>query len=459
MLVAQYSVTVSGAADVTVEYGTTTNYGMQTSAQSTPSAGGTVIIQVAGMKQNTPYHMRAVVSSASGQIDDTDHTFQTGAIPTNDLPTFQVSAGSGQQPSPGLRLISALSETWAMTPGGDVVWYYKVNAPGSPFHLAKLMPSGHILLLLAFYDPNNSILREVDLAGNTIRELTQGQLQQNLTNAGYNINLVSIDHDVVVLPNGNWVFITSDSRVFTDLPGFPGQTTVQGNALVEVDPNNNPVWVWDTFDHLDVNRHPMGFPDWTHGNSLFYVPDDGSLLFSMRHQNWVLKIDFQNGSGSGDIIWKLGYQGDFTLQNSNTPADWFYAQHDATIVSPNLTGSFQMGVWDNGNDRVIDDAGDTCNPNGPPACYSTAALFDVDETNMTASRHWSYKTPFSFWGGSVQLLSNNNILFDETAPNDIHGSRSIETTQQANPPIVWTMISAELQPMYRVQLIPSLYPQ
>jgi arylsulfate sulfotransferase len=123
-----------------------------------------------------------------------------------------------------------------------------------------------------------------------------------------------------------------------------------------------------------------------------------------------------------------------------------------------LTGSFQLALWDNGNDRVVDDAGDTCSPSGTP-CYSTAAIFNVDETNMTASRAWSYQTPFSYWGGSVQLLANNNVLFDETAPSDIQGSRSIETTQQANPPIIWTLTTPLVEPMYRVKLIPSLYPQ
>jgi len=458
-LVAQYSVTVSGAATVSVEYGTSTSYGSQTSSQVTPAGGGTVIILVAGMMQSTAYHMRADVSSASGVVNDTDHIFQTSAIPADQVPYAQVTIGSGQQPSPGLRLVSALSETFALDSTGDVLWYYKIPGSQDPFYLTKPMSNGHMLILVNFAGPPiDSTLREVDLAGNTIRELTQSDLAQKLTAAGYNINLVSIDHDVLILPNGHWLFIVSDSRTFTDLPGYPGQTVVQGNAVVDVDQNNNPTWVWDAFDHLDVNRHPMNFPDWTHANSLFFVPDDGSFLLSLRHQSWVLKIDYQTGVGPGDVVWKLGYQGDFTLQNSNSPSDWFFAEHDANIVSSNLTGSFQLALWDNGNDRVVDDAGDTCSPSGTP-CYSTAAIFNVDETNMTASRAWSYQTPFSYWGGSVQLLANNNVLFDETAPSDIQGSRSIETTQQANPPIIWTLTTPLVEPMYRVKLIPSLYPQ
>ena len=57
----------------------------------------------------------------------------------------------------------------------------------------------------------------------------------------------------------------------------------------------------------------MGFPDWTHTNAILFSPDDGNLIVSVRHQNWVVKVDYANGVGTGDILWKLGYQGDFTL--------------------------------------------------------------------------------------------------------------------------------------------------
>ncbi len=39
--------------------------------------------------------------------------------------------------------------------------------------------------------------------------------------------------------------------------------------------------------------------------------DDGNLIISIRHQNWLVKIDYNNGAGAGDILWHLGYQGDF----------------------------------------------------------------------------------------------------------------------------------------------------
>ena len=458
-LVAQYTISTTGAATVSVEFGPTTSYGFQTSSQAIPSGGGTAKIFVAGMMQNTQYHMRADMNTSSGQSFDEDHTFTTGAIPAALMPQMQVTIPPGQQPTPGIQLVSFSGEAFAIDTMGNIIWYYN-NPTGVAPYLVKLLPDGNILMGLNFTGPPASTgIREIDLAGSTLRELDLDTLSQKLHTAGYNLNLYSIDHDVLLLPNGHLLFIVSNTRVFTDLPGYPGQTTVVGNAVVDVDQNNNPVWVWDAFDHLDVNRHPINFPDWTHSNALFYIPDDGSILLSMRHQHWILKIDYANGNGAGDIIWKLGHEGDFALLNSDSPADWFYAQHDANIIGPALTGNFQLALFDNGDYRVLDDGGDTCGTTGQPACYSTSAIFSVDEADRTAQRGWTNQLPYSFWGGSVQQLTNTNMFVNETAPADLgaNTSRVSEWTQQTNPTLLWQM-QFNNHTAYRTLHMGSLYP-
>jgi len=198
----------------------------------------------------------------------------------------------------------------------------------------------------------------------------------------------------------------------------------------------------------------MQFPDWTHANALAYSPDDGNLLVSLRHQNWVLKLDYENGTGTGNILWKLGYQGDFTL-NSDNPADWFYAQHDANIVSPNSTGDFLLGVYDNGNDRVLL----ACGSPGATPCYTRATIFEVNETNMTASVNWA-DSPLSFssWGGAVQLLPSRNMFVDLNAPViNPAGALVFEVTKTQTPQLVWQM-GINGQNDYRTIHLPSLYP-
>jgi len=323
----------------------------------------------------------------------------------------------------------------------------------------KLLPNGHMLLVLYTAGCAGGTLREIDLAGNVIKEFDYNSLAQKLQQAGHNIQVFSIDHDFVQLPNGHLLLLISNQRTFSDLPGYPGQTVVTGNSIVDLDANNNPVWVWDAFDHLDVNRHPMFFPDWTHANALVYSEDDGNLLFSLRHQSWVLKIDYRNGAGTGNVLWKLGSQGDFTLQNSTSDPDWFFAQHDPNFASSSTTGQFRLAMFDNGDNRPVDSNGIACAGLTPPYCFSTAAIFQVDENARTASRWWSLTTPYSWWGGSTRILSNSNVFVDETAPGDLNltAARMVEVTQSPNPQIIRT-IQIDGQNSYRTIHLPSLYP-
>lgn len=471
-LVAQYSVTTTTAATVSIQFGPTTSYGLTTSSQTTPSGGGTVIFLVGGMKQNTMYHMQAVVTDTSGTPSyDTDRTFQTQAPPDpSRIPAVTVTATPGMTPASGVELMSLNPGSanqlmiTAVDPQGNLIWYYDFDTSLGAPQPVKLLSNGHVLAMIS---PNpgqpGGTLQEIDLTGKVIQQFDYKQLQTALTNGGYNINVLSIDHDFVQLPNGHLLIIVSDSRVFTDLPGYPGKTTVLGDAIVDLDQNYKPAWVWDAFDYLDVNRHPMNFPDWLHANALVYISDDGNLLLSMRHQNWVIKIAYQNGAGNGDVIWHLGYQGDFSI-TSGQDTDWFAAQHDVNIASKNGTGDFQLAMFDNGDDRVVPGSGGQlmqCEGILPPlpGCYSASAIFDVNETTMTATRQWSYTTPYSFWGGVTRVLPNNNIFVTESTPADLNdtGMRSLELTPGSNSQVVWKLEIAN-QNSYRTIHLPSLYP-
>ena len=466
-LVAQYSVTTSSAATVAVQFGTTTSYGFTTSSQAI-EAGTPATFLVAGMKSNTLYHMRAVVSDSGGaQHYDNDHTFTTAAVDPARVPAIQVTTTAGMTPATGVELLSLNAGPsnqymiLAVDPEGNLIWYYDFSTSLGMPQPVKLLPNGHILAMIC---PNPGLpggtLQEIDLAGNLVHQFDYQQLQQKLNNAGYSIHVLSIDHDFVLLPNGHLLIIVSDSRVFTDLPGYPGQTTVLGDAIVDLDSNYNPVWVWDAFDHLDVNRHPMNFPDWLHANALVYIANDGNLLLSLRHQSWVVKIDYANGNGTGDVLWKLGYQGDFDL-SSGDDSQWFAAQHDVNLASKNGTGNFQLAMFDNGDDRIIDGSPISCEGVLPPLpnCYSVAAIFDVNESTMAASRQWGYQTPYSYWGGVTQVLPDTNIFVDESTPADLNneGMRAVEVTQTANPQVVW-QLQINNQNSYRTMHLPSLYP-
>jgi hypothetical protein len=276
-----------------------------------------------------------------------------------------------------------------------------------------------------------------------------------LAKAGYSVSVANFHHEILPLPNGHWIVLTNVKVPYTDLPGYPGTTQVLGDIVIDLDPTWNPVWVWSSFDHLDISRHPFQFPDWTHSNALAYLPD-GNLLLSVRHQNWLLKLDYENGAGNGDILWRLGHQGDFSLVQGD-PKQWFFAQHFPSLVASNGS-QLTLAVLDNGDDRVLDGGG-TCNPYfNPDPCYSRATIFDLDQDAKSANLTWHYDPGvYSFWGGSISQLANQDVEFDMTDPLDTDSSRVMEIAPGESQEIVW-QLDITGGNAYRAYRIPSLYP-
>jgi arylsulfate sulfotransferase len=107
----------------------------------------------------------------------------------------------------------------------------------------------------------DALLIEVDLTGNTIREMDAAALGVKMQTAGFDFIPGYFQHDFALLPNGHVILLTNFTRKFTDLPGCAGTTDVLGDGLVDPDENWNPVWHGNGFDYLNGNRHLFGLPD------------------------------------------------------------------------------------------------------------------------------------------------------------------------------------------------------
>jgi arylsulfate sulfotransferase len=475
--VAQYSLYLPAPGKVWVEFGKTTAYGQNTWQVATPTAnGGEVRILVAGMLGNTVYHMRArAVLNNGTTFTDADQVCTTGTPPA----TSPVTISTTGTPQPGIEMWNTVvpqgvAQAMATDLNGNVIWTYTyTGALIDVIQGIQLLPNGNLLMLISYLSSVTvnsgskviNEIREVDLAGNTVRNLTMDSLNQklaasNLRDAQGNVyNLKSFHHGVLALPNGHWVLLTDYSKNYVNLPGYPGTTSVQGDALIDVDENFNPDWAWNTFDHLDVNRHPMNFPDWTHSNGVLYSSDDHNLLLSIRHQNWIIKINFLDGQGSGNVMWRLGNGGDFKLVGAADPIDWFYAQHGFSYFTPNTTGVFRLGLMDNGNDRILPSGQVNCKPYAPvsASCYSTIPVLEINENNMTATMVTHYVPPpsyFTFFGGNAETLPNGDIHANFAAP--LSGAIVQELNPQG-PSVIWQGTTAKSDQFHAYRW-PSLYP-
>jgi arylsulfate sulfotransferase len=379
---------------------------------------------VAGMLPNTTYEMRDVRSDGTGS---TPRLFTTGALPTTlTFPSFTIQ----QPPAPGSdldqdMLFHGLSQSPSNTPNplatdlqGRVVWYYDISQSGftRTYPGQNLVPGGTVLLLgvdrYAASPGTLDVLREIDLAGNVVRETNVDAVNAQLTALGHN-PIFSFTHDVKRLPNGQTAVIGSTERT-VNINGTP--TNYVGMTIVVLDADSHVTWVWDAFEHLDVQRGPilgevlragdadqvaastprLPAVDWLHLNAVSWSPADGNLVLSLRHQDWVIKVDYRSGAGDGHVIWRLGQGGDFTV-SSTDPNPWFSHQHNAHYIDDHT-----FILFDNGNTRRASD----------PNADSRGQVWTLDEQTMTATLVvnadlGNYSNAF----GAAQRLSNGDYSF------------------------------------------------
>jgi hypothetical protein len=380
---------------------------------------------IAGMAENTEYLMYYqrlvgpfVVETGPNSV------FTTGLIPADVLaaiPTTTVIDPPEAGSSPETILLQSPLPVgpvprfpFATDRGGTVVWYANHAASRGAMLFRPITGGTMTVAMKGTNGINDQVLQEFDLAGNVIRQTTAPRVSEQLVAMGKD-PLTSFHHEALRLPNGHTAVIGSIERILTDVQG-PGPVDVLADYIVVLDTNWQVVWSWNGFDHLDVTRlatlnetcvhQGPGCPplfsgtlanDWMHSNGVAYSADDGSLLLSIRHQDWVIKIDYANGAGDGHVIWRLGPGGDFTTPLPDV-YPFFSHQHD-----PNFRDGTTIAVYDNGNTRCAQ-VGD---------CVSRGQVWQVNETTMTAIRVLNADLGnYSAALGSAQPLFNGNYHFN-----------------------------------------------
>lgn len=435
------------------------------SKQYTPykkcSSGKSLNFFVAGMLPRTRYVLQQE-GSLPGTIlhPGPDLTFQTGAIPASaNVPVAVVMNPKDAQTDASQSVL--LTSYLAALPGqsstpvatdarGRVIWYS--YSPDKPLrYLIRPLAGGTMFVLLQ----DQTILREIDLAGNTVRETNTGWISEQLQRKFGMPAVTSFHHDAVRLANGSIAAIASVEKIFNGIQGSSGPVDVLGDAIVVMDQNFNVTWAWNSFDQLDVTRRAVmgetcatnqpGCPpvllastigqttaaDWLHSNSLDYLAD-GNFILSMRHQDWVIKIDYRNGAGNGAVLWRLGKDGDFTMTSSD-PFPWFSHQHSASFNGNSLW------LFDNGNTRHSADANAT----------SRGQVFQLNESTRTASIMLSADLgSYSPALGSAEHLQNGNYHFLSGNLSSGH-SQSMEIVPDPGPAGKTDFLVDAANPAYR----------
>jgi arylsulfate sulfotransferase len=458
---------------------------------------GTMNFYIAGMLHTTTYNMHYEVETGSTIIpNSTILPFTTGPLPTSITfplvgeivpPSSQAETNSrvvftGFSPIGTRTCFPVGAYPEATNLKGSVLWYYGLDHPQTTRLVTGNSLLGTTLLMISQASGTGTgsfgnnvyqeVVREVDLAGNIIRQTNADRVSEQLVAAGTD-PISNFHHEAIRLPNGHTIAFGSVQRIYpAGTQGSSSSIDIVGLMIVELDQNFQLVWHWNAYDYagggtqLDINRaavrgescgvsfsclENLGCPpvliantaaDWLHGNSAQYQPSDGSLLVSLRDQDWVIKIDYNNGLGTGDILWRLGAGGDFSI-NSSDPYPWFSGQHD---VEFQYGGQQILSLFDDGNTRVL----------SFPGQPSRGQVLNVDQTNMQVSLNLNaYLDGYSPALGTAQLLGNGNYAFEPGFLNPgNHGyEQSIEVTP--NTSVVYEFQGGD--PAYRSWRLPSLY--
>jgi arylsulfate sulfotransferase len=373
---------------------------------------------IAGMYPSTEYQMHHETLTSAGMIVQTGKTltYTTGPIPagvTFPSQTVLTPAGPPSSVTAPILLhgyIGALQSATDLS--GNLLWYYSQHVG----HLTRTEIGGK-MFVHNDHNPNlyDNNIQEIDLAGNVTLETNAHRIDEQLAllkgpNGMPRRPINQFDHEVRRLSDGNIavkasseMLVTNAGQCGTNSKGKPETCDVIGAQLLILNPNLQIVWAWDAFDFLDISRRanlnevcyqgdspgcsifflaPQA-NDWLHANSI-QLTEDGNLLFSLRDQDWVIKINYANGTGDGSVIWRMGYQGDFTMIDPpssplcTTPDQqqayqWFTHQHDANFQ---FGGDSVFTTFDNGNLRRR-----RCDKNGNSRGYALT----VDEAGRTVT--------------------------------------------------------------------------
>ena len=424
-----------------VEYGLDT---LDTLDQRTPlvPSTGRVVLPVLGLKAGLGYRWRVVFTDAHGDRHASDtSTFET-PLPPPELPPLSLEVSE-----PGATvswvLASVIDQPDSSAIGifdrdGDWVWWVA-------------LPKGRIV-----------VTPEISPDG---RSVVWAEYATNLrVDGGYAVR-VAIDgsdrvetrlplghHDIVPHDDGTIAYV---AMTFGELATDDGPLRIATDQIrsvregaTEADPSE---LLWDTFTdfpfpaELTCTHMTEGWRrfearesfEWTHANSLVYVPEEDAYYLNQRLTDWLLKID----RATGELQWIMnGLHGEFTLPNGELP--WLSATESRLWSHPHLSD-----VWPGG--ALVFDNGDHASPP-----RSRAIEIGWDEEEREVGVVWEMPHP---GGGMAAALGDVRRMPDDHVLITWSGLREVMEVTRDHA-IVWQVDLPLFTSIGRLVPLADLYP-
>ena len=366
-----------------------------------------------GMRESLDYTVE--VFDEDNEILATSR-YHSGRLPYP-IPAMTLNLNDPEKTSPGFVLFHyATTSTDLLYPmafmvdrEGHIVWYFEYwSGEASAFGDLTWDPEKQSIVIGLVKDYSSREIPgeegiEIDLEGNI--------LWKSPEIPGYYYYGNSWNHSYQHLSDGSVLF-----------PKCQVEECIYYDTIVNLDGDDyTPLWQWSFADHFempDISCAETDRYDWTHVNTVTMDKSKGVVYVNSRNLSSFFKIDIE----SGDILWRLGRDGDFTF-TGDIDDPCIGQAHD-----PEIKGN-RVLFYDNGT---------------PERGYSRVIEYTLDEHAMTAEVSFVFdgrELGMGWWSeffGDADRLPNGNILVTVGDYDFNQYGRIFELTPDGEP--VWELL-------------------
>lgn len=386
-------------------------------------------IPILGLYPDTENEVTVTLTDESGNSMEKTVTIKTGTlaksianIEVKEADTTKMELGDSELTF----VVPSTKRAYAFDANGDVRWYStRYNS-----HIFKELTNGNLLYLTKESNDADTynVLLETDYLGKIYYRYDFSSSSAANDTGKSEGEMTVIHHDGNELPSGNFLLTVNDGSNYIE------DTMIELNretGEIEKTIDLKDILPEAFYEDYDSTSREDGKVDWFHQNSVEYDEADNSIIISGRHQDTIMKIDYDTseikwimGDSSG---WPESYQKYFL--NGEVKASG--GQH-AAIVLPDQDDNDETTdilYYDN-NISVTRGDEETSEK------YSEARQVRINDAEMTIEEVWTFgeelgEDYYTKIIGSARYLSNTgNRLVNFGYRDEGQTSSIMEVTEE-----------------------------
>lgn len=386
-------------------------------------------IPILGLYPDTENEVTVTLTDESGNSMEKKVTIKTGTlaksianIEVKEADTTKMELGDSELTF----VVPSTKRAYAFDANGDVRWYStRCNS-----HIFKELTNGNLLYLTKESNDADTynVLLETDYLGKIYHRYDFSSSSAANDTGKSEGEMTVIHHDGIELPSGNFLLTVNDGSNYIE------DTMIELNretGEIEKTIDLKDILPEAFYEDYDSTSREDGKVDWFHQNSVEYDEADNSIIISGRHQDTIMKIDYDTseikwimGDSSG---WPESYQKYFLKGDVKASG----GQH-AAIVLPDQDDNDETTdilYYDN-NISVTRGDEETSEK------YSEARQVRINDAEMTIEEVWTFgealgKDYYTKIIGSARYLSNTgNRLVNFGYRDEGQTSSIMEVTEE-----------------------------